>query len=53
MNKNDKEFGINLDKKILELEGKIGYVFKNKKLLETATFHKSYAYQIDRESNER
>ena len=29
------------------------YVFKNKKLLETATFHKSYAYQIDRESNER
>ena len=53
MNKKEKEMGIELEDKILELEGKIGYVFKNKKLLETATFHKSYAYQIDRESNER
>ena len=53
MNKKEKEVGIELEDKILELEEKLGYVFKNKKLLETATFHKSYAYQIDRESNER
>ena len=53
MNKKEKETGIELEDKILELEGKIGYIFKNRKLLETATFHKSYAYQIDRESNER
>ena len=53
MNKKEKEMGIELEDKILELEEKLGYVFKNKKLLETATFHKSYAYQIDRESNER
>ena len=40
MNKSDKEFSIDLNKKILELEEEIGYVFKNKRLLETATFHK-------------
>ena len=53
MSKKEKENNNGMEDKILELEGKIGYVFKNKKLLETATFHKSYAYQIDRESNER
>ena len=53
MNKKEKEFSIKLEGKLQELEEKLGYVFKNKKLLETATFHKSYAYQIDRESNER
>ena len=53
MNRKEKGSSIKLEGKLQELEEKLGYVFKNKKLLETATFHKSYAYQIDRESNER
>ena len=53
MNRKEKGSSIKLEGKLQELEEKIGYVFKDKKLLETATFHKSYAYQIDRESNER
>ena len=53
MNRKEKGSSIKLEGKLQELDEKLGYVFKNKKLLETATFHKSYAYQIDRESNER
>ncbi len=34
-------------------EEKIGYKFKNKRLLETALTHSSYANEINRESNER
>ncbi len=41
--------------KIKELEGKIDYTFKNKKLLKTALTHKTYAFeaQIPEEYNER
>lgn len=36
-----------------EFEEKLGYTFKNKKLLETALTHSSYANEKRRESNER
>ena len=40
MNRKEKGSSIKLESKLQELEEKLGYVFKNKKLLETATFHK-------------
>ena len=40
-------------KKLSELEEKIGYVFENKELLQTAIVHKSYANDEKIESNER
>lgn len=36
-----------------DFEKKIGYTFKNKKYLETALSHSSYAYETRSESNER
>lgn len=36
-----------------EIEGKIGYTFKNKELLKTALTHTSYANTHDLESNEK
>lgn len=39
----------NMDSKTTELEEKIGYVFKNKKLLLTAITHKSYAFEKNKE----
>ena len=38
MNKNDKEFSIDLNKKILELEEEIGYVFKIRNYLKQQHF---------------
>lgn len=40
-------------RKIEELEKSIGYKFKNKKLLQTALTHTSYAYENKVKSNER
>ena len=39
--------------KILEIEKELKYEFKNKKLLETALTHTSYAYEKKTESNEK
>ena len=36
-----------------DIEKEIGYTFKNKKLLETALTHSSYANEYKKESNER
>lgn len=38
---------------MVELEKKIGYVFKNRKYLETALTHSSYANEMHEKSNER
>lgn len=39
--------------KLEKLEQEIGYTFKNKKLIETALTHTSYAYEHNKESNEK
>ncbi len=40
-----------MDKKILELEAKLQYIFYDKKLLETALTHKSFAYEHTKEAS--
>lgn len=42
-----------MENNLEEFEKNIGYVFKNKELLETALTHTSYAYENEVESNER
>ena len=39
--------------KLEKLEQEIGYTFKNKELIETALTHTSYAYEHNKESNEK
>jgi ribonuclease-3 len=42
-----------MEKKLEEFEKKIGYTFNNKKILENALTHTSYAYEHKVESNEK
>jgi ribonuclease-3 len=42
-----------MEKNLEEFEKKIGYTFKNKKILENALTHTSYAYEHKVESNEK